>query len=211
MVTQRQSRTAPDFAAPADEARIERVKRALEENGIAVQVADTGEDARRLAFDLLPEGAEVFSSSSQTLEEIGFNRELESSSRYTAVRNLLKTMDYATQARDMVKLGAAPEWVAGSVHAVTESGEVLVASASGSQLGPYSAGAEGVVWVVGSQKLVSDHEEGMRRIYQHVLPLEDARALKAYGMHSMVAKVLTFYKERPGRITMIIVRESLGY
>ena len=211
MTTSTKLQADPVFATPADEARIERTVNALQENGIAVHVVDTGAEARRVVFKLLPEGAEVFSSSSRTLDQIGFNEELESSSRYRAVRNVLKTMDYATQAREMVKLGATPEWVVGSVHAVTEAGEVLVASASGSQLGPYSAGAEGVIWVVGWQKLVKDHEEGVRRIFNYSLPLEDARAIEAYGMNSMVAKLLTFHRERPGRITMVIVKESLGF
>ena len=200
-----------DFAALASEAQVQRTVKALEANGITAHVVDTPEEAKKLVFSLLPDDAEVFTAVSRTLDDTGFNAELEASKRLRAVRNVLKQLNPKTQSREMIKLGATPQWVVGSVHAVTEQGEVLVASASGSQLGPYSAGAEGVVWVVGSQKLVKDHEEGMRRIHEHVLSLEDERAQQAYGIHSMVAKVLTFYRERPGRITMVIVREKLGF
>jgi hypothetical protein len=102
--------------------------------------------------------------------------------------------------------------VVGSVHAVTESGQVLIASASGSQLGPYVSGGGRVVWVVGVQKLVGTLEEAFQRLEEHVFPLEDARAMQAYGVHSAIAKVLLVNRELvPGRTTVVLVRESLGF
>ena len=70
----------------------------------------------------------------------------------------------ATQWHEMRALGARPDVIVGSVHAITEQGEVVVASASGSQLGPYASGAGKVIWVVGSQKIVPSLDEAMRRI-----------------------------------------------
>jgi L-lactate utilization protein LutC len=127
------------------------------------------------------------------------------------VRAKLSTMDDKTQHRDMVKLGATPEYVLGSVHAVTEDGSVLIASMSGSQLAPYAAAAAKVIWVVGAQKVVKDFDEAMRRIEEYAFPLEDQRVLQ-YGIHSGINKVLIVNKEIvPGRITMIIVKEELGF
>src|SRR5256886_14102666 len=99
-------------------------------------------------------------------------------------------MDRKTQADEIRRLTAAPDVMLGSVHAVTENGSLLTASASGSQLGPYAAGAGRLILVVGTQKIVSDLEEGLRRINEYVFPLEDARAQAAYGVHSGVNKVL---------------------
>lgn len=165
-----------------------------------------------MVFDLLPEGAEVFTASSQTLEQLDIPGALERSEQYDLVRAKLKKMDQKTHNREMVKLGATPEYVIGSVHAVTQAGQVLIASNTGSQLAPYAASAEKVIWVVGAQKIVKDFEEGMRRIYEYAYPGEDERLMKAMGVHSGVNKVLTINKEfKPGRVTMIIVKEELGF
>jgi hypothetical protein len=200
------------FARLASDEQIERASQALEANGIHTLIARNGEEAERLLFDLLPAGAEVFTSTSQTLEKLGIPDELEKLARYDSVRAKLSKMDPKTQNREMVKLGATPEYILGSVHAVTEDGHVLIASKTGSQLGPYAAGAVKVIWVVGSQKIVKDFDEGLRRIEEYSFPLEDQRALQAYGENSGINKMLVVNKEiTPGRITMIIVKEKLGF
>jgi hypothetical protein len=59
---------------------------------------------------------------------------------------------------------------------------------------------------------VSDLEEGLRRIDEYAFPLEDARAMEAYGIHSAVNKVLIINREiNPGRITVVFVDEALGF
>jgi hypothetical protein len=93
-------------------------------------------------------------------------------------------MDRASQGEEIRRLAAAPEVMLGSVHAVTETGSLLAASMGGSQLAPYVAGAGRVILVVGGQKIVADVEEGLRRIDEYAFPLEDARAMDAYGIHA---------------------------
>jgi hypothetical protein len=199
------------FSKPASDEQIERAAQALEANGIHTLVAANGEAAKKMVFDLLPEGTEVFTATSQTLEKLGILAGIEKLARYDSVRAKLSKMDDKTQQREMVKLGASPEYVLGSVHAVTEDGRVLIASMSGSQLAPYAAAAAKVIWVVGAQKLVKDFDEGMRRIEEYAFPLEDQRVLQ-YDIHSGVNKVLIVNKEIiPGRITLIIVKERLGF
>jgi len=206
--------TKPDlaFSKLASDKQIERTAQALEANGIHTLVAENGDEAQKMVFDLLPEGAEVFTATSQTLEKLGILARLEKLARHDSVRAKLSKMNDKTQHREMVKLGASPEYVLGSVHAVTEAGSVLIASMSGSQLAPYAAAAAKVIWVVGAQKLVKDLAEGLRRIEEYAFPLEDQRVFQAYGIHSGVNKVLIVNKEiNPDRITMIIVKESLGF
>ena len=110
------------------------------------------------------------------------------------------------------RMTAAPDVMLGSVHAVTESGSLIAASNGGSQLGPYATGAGRVILVVGTQKIVADLEEGLRRIDEYAFPLEDARAQAAYGIHSGVNKVLIINREvTPCRITVVLVDEVLGF
>jgi hypothetical protein len=121
-------------------------------------------------------------------------------------------MDRATQGREIRKLGGAPDYAAGSVHAVTEDGQVLIASNTGSQLGPYAYGAGSVIWVVGAQKLVKDLDEAFKRLEEYVYPLEDEHMHQLYNTGTGVNKILIVNKEiRPNRITMIIVKEELGF
>jgi len=200
------------FAKLASEGQIERTVKALEANGIHAVVAKNTEEAKRIFFELVPEGAEVFLGASVTLETIGIKDIIDKSGRYEAVRPKMFAMDRATQAQEIRKLGGAPDYAAGSVHAVTEEGQVLIASNTGSQLGPYASGAGKVVWVVGAQKLVKNLDEGFRRIYEYDLPLETEHMRQLYNMGTNVSKVLVVNREiRPDRITMIIVKEELGY
>jgi len=207
-------RPAPnlEFAKLASDDRILATAAALEQNGIRALVVDTGQDARRQVLELLPEGVEVFNATSRTLETIGVAEEVERSGRYRAVRPRLYQMDRVMQGREMRKAAAAPDYLVGSVHAVTEQGSLLVASASGSQLGPLVSGAGTVLLVVGAQKIVPDLETGLRRIEEYCFPLEDARARQAYGIPSGINNVLIVNRLlAPGRMTVILVGEQLGF
>lgn len=200
------------FARLADEKTLQQTAVTLQKNGIAAEVVADGAQAKTRLFELIPEGAEIMNMTSMTLEAISATHEVLESGRFRAVRNELKKLDEKNDALMRQRLGAAPEWVIGSVHAVTEEGQVMVASNTGSQLGAYAYGAFHVIWVVGAQKVVKNIEEGFRRLHEYSLPLEDERAQKAYGEGSNVSKILIVNKEvNKDRIRMILVKERLGF
>jgi hypothetical protein len=200
------------FGTPADDERVARAVAALEANGISVLRATSAADARRIVLGLIPEGSQVQLGASQTLEQSGIAAEIEKSGRYDPIRPRVRGMDRKTQAAEIRRLISAPDVMLGSVHAVTESGSLVAASAGGSQLGPYVSGAGRVVLVVGTQKIVSDLDEALRRIDEYSFPLEDARAQAAYGRHTGVNKILIINRElTPGRITVVLVDEVLGF
>jgi L-lactate utilization protein LutC len=202
----------PRFAIVADEPSVTRTAAALEANGMSVLRAANAAEAKRVVLDLIPDGSQVYHGASQSLDESGIAEELERSGRYEPLRPRVFSMDRETQADEIRRLTSAPDVMLGSVHAVTETGSLVTASASGSQLGPYAAGAGKVILVVGTQKIVSDLEEANRRIDEYAFPLEDARAQTAYGVHSGVNKVLIVKREwMPGRTTVVLVDESLGF
>jgi hypothetical protein len=198
---------------PASMEKVEKAISALKANGINACFVANGAEAKRKALEIIPQGAKAMNMSSVTLDTIGISKEIMESGRCEPVRKMLMSMDRKTHGQEMQMLGAAPEWAIGSVHAVTESGEVLIASQSGSQLPAYSYGASRVLWVVGTQKIVKDRDEAIRRIYEYVLPLESERAKKAYGVPgSAVNKLLVINKEvKTGRIDLIFVGEKLGF
>jgi hypothetical protein len=200
------------FGTVAGDAQVRRTAAALEANGMSVLLAANAADARRMVLDLVPDGSRVYHGASQTLEVSGIIEEIEKSGRYEPIRPRIWSMDRKTQADEIRRLSSSPDVMLGSVHAVTETGALLAASMSGSQLGPYASGAGRVILVVGTQKIVSDVEEGLRRIEEYAFPLEDARAQAAYGIHSGVNKVLIINREvTPGRITVVLVDEVLGF
>ena len=149
-----------EYAKLATDEEIKLTANALEANNIHAIIAEDGIEAKRIFFELVPEGAEVFLGASVTLEQLGIKDEVDKSGRFDAIRPRMFAMDRATQGREIRKLGSAPDYAAGSVQAVTEAGQVLIASNTGSQLAPYAAGAGKVIWVIGSQKIVKDLNEG---------------------------------------------------
>ena len=200
------------FGTVADDARVTRTTAALEANGMSVRRAADAAEAKRIVLGLIPDGSQVHHGASESLEASGIIDEIEKSGRYDPVRPRIRNLDRKTQADEIRRLSAAPDVMLGSVHAVTETGSLLAASMGGSQLGPYVSGAGRMILVVGTQKIVSDLEEGLRRINEYAFPLEDARAQAAYGIHSAVNKVLIINREIvPGRITIVLVDEVLGF
>ncbi len=199
----------------ANTTSLNKTVKALKEANIDTIVVETGEEAKKKVLEMIPKKAQVMQMTSITLDTIGVSEEINESGNYDSVRNDLNKLDRNTQHREMQQLGAAPDWAIGSVHAVTEDGKVLIASNTGSQLPAYVYGSSHVIWVVSTQKIVNNLDDGMKRIYDYVLPLETQRARKAYGLpdtfHSNVSKLLLVAKEvNPNRITIIFVKEKLG-
>ncbi|HEV2390156.1 MAG TPA: LUD domain-containing protein [Nitrososphaerales archaeon] len=201
------------YSVATPEERVQKSAQSLRQNGFEVHVVDTPNDAKKVVEGLLPLDKTIFTASSKTLKLSGLEESIDGAgSKYKSLRKEIAKLDRATQFREQVKLGAAPDVVVGSVHAITESGQVFIGSATGSQLGPFSAGAGKVVWVVGSQKLVKDFDDAMRRLELYSLPLEDARMHEAMNIPSALAKILIVNREFiPGRVTIVLIRESIGF
>ena len=200
-----------DFATPASEETVQRVARRMRERNIEVMVVDDGDQARTVVLERLPEGAEVHSGKSKTLQDAGIFAAIHDLSRYDALRPRMLKMDRKTQAREIRKLIAGPDFMLGSANAVTEDGVLVVASASSSQLGPIASTAGKVILVVGSQKIVADLETALRRVRSYVLPWEDSQVRKVMNIGSFVGKVLLVEREWvDGRMTVVLVRQPIG-
>jgi len=200
-----------EFERPADRVHLERTAAAMTSRGFTVQIADSAKEARQLVLDAIPEGAEVHVALSETMRELGLTAEIDESGRYEAIRPRLNALDRITQARERRKVGAAPDYIIGSAHAVTDSGEIIVGSGSGSQLGAYAYSADHVILVIGHQKLVRDLDEGLRRLREYSLPREFARMQGAGFPGTLLAKTLLIHHEPRDRITVILVPETLGF
>ena len=204
--------TATLFAGPAPAQRLERAAAALRSHGFTVEILDDTAAARTRIKDLIPDGASVFTGASETLRLSGIDDDINTSGRYDAIKPRVLGMDRATGADDIRRLLASPDVAVGSVHAVTETGSLVVASGTGSQLPGYAGGAARVIWVVGAQKVVPDLPAALRRVEDHCLPLESARTQAAYGSPSAVNRLLVLNAElSPGRGTVLLLRQAIGF
>ncbi|WP_329544194.1 LUD domain-containing protein [Streptomyces sp. NBC_01356] len=203
---------AASFTDPATAERLERVAAALRAGGFAAEILEDAAEARARIKDLVPEGASVLTGASETLRLSGIDEDINTGGRYDAIRPRLLAIDRATGADEIRRLAAGPEFVVNSVAAVTETGSLVLASGSGSQLPANAGGAAHAVWIVGAQKVVPDLSTALRRVEEHALPLENARAQAVYGMPSAVNRLLILNAEpHPGRGTVLLLREAIGY
>jgi hypothetical protein len=200
------------FADPAPAQRLRRAAAALTEHGFTVEILDDAAAARTRIADLIPEGASVFTGASETLRLSGIDEDINASGRYAAVKPRVLAMDRATQMDEIRRMLASPDVSIGSVAAVTETGSLVIASGSGSQLPGYAGGGDHTTRVGGAQEAVPDLPAALRRVEDHCLPLESARAQAAYGYPSAVNRLLILNAEPyPGRGTVLLLREAIGF
>ena len=200
-----------NFTAPASEIELESLAVRLRERNFEVVIVDSAADAKAAVMERIPQGSQVHSGKSKTLEDAGIFGELMESDRYDFIRRRTSKMDRRTQGDEIRKLSAAPDIMLGSPQAVTEAGQLLFASASGSQIGPLGSGARKVILAIGSQKVVPDLESALRRIREHVMPYEDARLREQMGLGTKLTRVLIIEGDyTPGRTTIVLVRDPIG-
>lgn len=205
------------FTLPASEAAIQHVAKKLQERNMEVVIVDDGEQARSVVLGRLPQGAEVHSARSKTLEDTGIYAAIHDTGHYAPLRHQYTRLNRRTQARAIRKLVASPDYILGSVNAITHDGVMIVASASASQLGPYANTAGQVILVVGSQKIVPDLETALQRIRGYALEKEDrqvrdsARTETRGNQGAFVGKILIIEREWiDERILVVLVRQPIG-
>ena len=203
--------TTVDFAAPASEAELEALAEKLRARNFEVVIVQDGAEAKAEVLKRIPEGAQVHSGKSKTLEDAGLFKEFMEGDRFDFVRKRTMKLDPKTQRDEIRKLGAAPDVMVNSAHAVTDEGQIVITSASGSQIGPIASGAGRLILVIGSHKIVPDLDAAFRRIREHVFPYEDARLREAMGIGTKITRTLILDQDfLPGRTTVILVREPIG-
>jgi LUD domain len=200
------------FADPAPGPRLERAAAALTANNFAAEILDDAAAARARINDLIPAGASVFTGASETLRLSGIEADLNDSGRYDSAKRRGQSLDRVADLREIWRLMSTPDVIVGSVHAVTETGSLVIASASGSQLPGYAGGAAQRIWAVGAQKVVPDLSTALRRVEEHCLPLESIRAQAVYGQPSAINRLLILNAEpHPGQATVLLLREAIGF
>lgn len=204
-----------NYETLADMEAVQKAMKALAERGITAIVVNNRTEALEKVKSFIPKGASVMNGSSRTLEEIGFIDYLKSGNHgwKNLHEEVLAEKDPAKQAL-LRKQAVLSDYYLGSVHAVAETGQLVIASNSGSQLPHIVFTSPNLVFVVGTQKLAPNLDVALSRVREYVLPLEDKR-MKDVGMGgSAISKLLIFEREpvfMGRKVHIIFVNEKLGF
>lgn len=203
------------FNTLASQESITKTVQNLTANGFQAEVAENRAEALERIKALIPKGASVHNGSSVTLQEIGYIDLLKSGNHEW--NNLHATILAETDKEKQDKLrreSAFSDYYLGSVHALSETGEIVIASNTGSQMPHLVFTSPNIILVVSTQKITPTLAEAIRRLEEYVVPLEDKRLMSVYNSHTMNSKTLILHKENPmmGRnVKIILVKESLGF
>ena len=203
-----------DYGALATQEQIEQTAAALEARGIKVVVTNTGAEALDYIKQVIPAGATIMTGASITLQQIGFEEVLISKAHpwVNLKDELLAEKDPARQA-ELRRKSILAEYFLGSVHAIAETGEIVIASATGSQLPSYAFSSPNVIWVAGAQKITPTLDDAIRRVREYNFPRENQRMKDMGYPGSMIGKLLIFERESlylNRHITLILVKEAVG-
>lgn len=203
------------YAELASDEVIERTVAALVNRNFSSVVVESREEALAAVKDLLPLDVSVMNGASKTLQEIGFVDYLKSGEHnYNNLHVPILQEQDAGKQNSLRKQATISDYYLGSVNALSETGELLIASNTGSQLPGIAFNSQNLIFVVGSQKIVPTLMDAVKRLEEYVIPLENERMLGTYGMPTTWAKTLVLHKEPPamGRTVMVvIVKELLGF
>lgn len=199
----------------ASQQSIDKTIAALAERNVEAIAVEDRAAAMEKVKAFIPKGASVMNGSSRTLEEIGYVDYLKSDQHgwNNLHEAILAEQDKEKQAV-LRKQSVISDYYLGSVHALAETGEMVIASNTGSQLPHVVYTSPNIIFVVGIQKIVPTLPDALKRLEEYVVPLEDQRMMQAYGAHTNQSKTLIFRYESPfnGRkIRMILVKEKLGF
>ncbi len=197
---------------PASAQTISRTMASLAARNVEAVLAESREAALAKLKELVPEGSEVFVSTSETLDTIGYTEHMNGNDRYINLHDQMLAQPDAASQREFRRTTTTADYFVGSVQAIAETGEIVVASGSGSQIGAFAYGARRVIMVAGTQKICATLAEAEARTRGYALERHDRWLEDRGGSAAPIGKFLVMeYEPVVGRITMILIPESLGW
>ncbi len=194
---------------------IKKAAAALADNNFLVTQVSTKEEALDTIKKLIPGNASIMNGASVTLQEIGMVDHLKSGEHsWNNLHDAILAEEDQGKQGQLRREATLSDFYLGSVHALTETGELLIASNSGSQLPHLAFTSPNLVLVVGANKIVPTLADAFTRLNEHVVPREDERMKDAYGYGTLLAKTLILHKENSAlgrKVHVIIVDETLGF
>lgn len=187
----------------------------LQNNGVHAMLVEDEVAALEKIKERIPKGGSVMNGSSLTLEQIGFIAYLKSGAHgWNNLHEAIVSEKDPIAQSALRKQALLSDYYLGSVHALSQTGEFVIASNSGSQLPHIVFSSPNILFVVGVQKIVPSLPDALKRLEDYVIPLENERANKKYGVGTYPSKIVIFKKENPNlkrNVSMILVHKALGF
>jgi hypothetical protein len=151
--------------------------------------------------------------SSTTLIEIGYDAYVNSDeSRWKDLHRAIVAENDEQKRRDLRRKSVTADYFISGANAIAQSGEIIACDRSGSRVGAWPYAAAHLILVSGTNKIAPTLDDALRRVWEYAFLLENARAKRAYGAPSQIGKcVILANEETEGRVTLILIDESLGY
>jgi L-lactate utilization protein LutC len=204
-----------DYSKLASKNTVNNTITSLKEKNYAVTLVRTKAEALEKIKALIPAKAAVMSGASVTLEQIGFMDYMASEKHdWIDLRGEIRSENDELKRHELRKQSVMSDYYLGSVHALTETGDMLIASNTGSQLPNIVSTSPNLIFVVSTKKIVPNVSEAMSRLEKHVIPLEDKHMMDLYKVHTALNKIVIFKGDAAflGRkIQIILVEEDLGF
>ncbi|MBI3443354.1 lactate utilization protein [Candidatus Woesebacteria bacterium] len=199
----------------ASKALVERVVKALKEKGYGAVIVTKASEALSKIKEIIPDGASVMNGSSVTLEQIGYLEYLKSGEhKWIDLHAKVNAENDKERRAKLRRESVLSDYYLGSVHALAENGEFVIASNTGSQMPHIVFTSPNLIFVISTKKIVPTLSEAMKRLEEYVYPLENKHMMDQYNVGTNINKVLIFRGEVPilGRkIRFILVEENLGF
>ncbi|MBE0495352.1 MAG: lactate utilization protein [Campylobacterales bacterium] len=199
---------------------LETTKANLEKNGFEVIIVDTRWQAFDLAKTYLKEGMSVGLGGSTTVDEIGLLNYLQTKPLGITLFNQYEkgiSMEENTERR---RQGMLADLYVTGCNAITQTGELVNADGSGNRVAAQIFGPKKLLLIAGINKLVPTLEAGFERIKtvaaQKNIDRMNAKAVEMgkeprYDWDNIANKFAYINGDTPGRTTIVLVKESLGY
>jgi len=192
---------------------VKKTAREIEKRGIHVIISPDGKDALEQLKKIIPAGAEVMNGSSTTLIEIGYEEYiLAGKSEWNIMHERIREENDDRKRAELRRKSVAADYFISGANAIAQSGEIVACDASGSRTGAWPFAAGHLILVVGINKIVPTLDDALNRVREYAYRLENVRAQKVYGTPSIIGKcVILAHEKNEGRITLILIKEALGY
>ena len=195
-----------------------KVIKGLESRNMTGYYAATKEEALQKALELIPEGSSVTMGGCMSAHEIGLTDTLKSGNYDFIDRDAFEDKRAAMLA------AYDADWFLASANAMTEDGVIVHIDGNANRVSAIAQGPKHVLFIVGMNKITPDTDTAMKRARNVAAPINAQR----FGLSTPCAKtgscmnckspdticcqfLITRYSKHKGRISVILVNDTLGF
>lgn len=199
----------------------QKIIKELESRNMEGYYAESGEEALKLALDMIPEGSSISWGGSVSIKEIGLQQAVCQGNYRIYDRDATNTPE---ERRQVMIDAYGCDYFITSTNAITSTGELVNVDGMANRVSAIAFGPKNVLMIVGMNKVVKSVEDAISRTRNEAAPVNAQR----FGIDTPCVKtgvcfdckspdticcqtLITRYSKIKGRIKVILVNEDLGF